>query len=232
MTVDSNLVDRIVAKVLAALQADGPASPASAPSVAAAAEAPAPSGSQRENGVVRLTESVVTASVLEERASGAKRVVVARTAVLTPSAWDFVRARGISLCRDDGGLAGSSSNRARWLVVQVGSLPEAQRAARDALTDFADGAELTSVDCVNRAAEQAAQAVAAARRVVVLAREAERVACLANRNSSVRAAVVWQAARIPTVRQSLDPNVWVVDPSGRTYFELKNLLKKLVAGGF
>ena len=63
--------------------------------------------------------------------------------------------------------------------------------------------------------------------IVVLTSEPEVAACLANRNEQVKAAVVGDTAAVARVKSELDGNVFVVDPAGRSFFELRNILRRV-----
>ena len=85
---------------------------------------------------------------------------------------------------------------------------------------------------VESADEAAKKAIGELRRessrvIVVLTSEPEVAACLANRNEQVKAAVVADAAAVARVKFGLDGNVFVVDPAGRSFFELRNILRRV-----
>jgi hypothetical protein len=63
--------------------------------------------------------------------------------------------------------------------------------------------------------------------VVMLAEQTHRAACIANRSDAVKAVAVRDAADVPVVRKQLRANVWCVDPSGKSWFELRNLLRAI-----
>jgi hypothetical protein len=46
----------------------------------------------------------------------------------------------------------------------------------------------------------------------------------------VKAVAIRDAAEVHAVKRQLRANVWCLDPSGRTYFELRNVLKAIAAG--
>jgi hypothetical protein len=66
---------------------------------------------------------------------------------------------------------------------------------------------------------------------IVFAKQTHRAACLANRHSAVKAVAVRDAAEVQAIRRQLRANVWCLDPSGKTYFELRNILKAIATGG-
>ena len=60
--------------------------------------------------------------------------------------------------------------------------------------------------------------------VVILARQHFRAACRANRHDKVRAVPVTSPADVQTAREQLRLNCIAIDPTNRSYFELKNTL--------
>ena len=62
--------------------------------------------------------------------------------------------------------------------------------------------------------------------IAVFADHAELIACRANRSERINAAVVSDVQLIPALKQYMQLNLMVVRPSGRSFFELRNLLKE------
>ena len=109
---NDRLVDQIVSAVLARLGGSPPARAAadgpSAPSAAVAGT----------NGPLVLDEAVVTAETLEQRLNGHARLTIGRRTVLTPSARDVLRAKGIEWSRGTGSNpAGSRTDAGTWLAI-------------------------------------------------------------------------------------------------------------------
>ena len=65
--------------------------------------------------------------------------------------------------------------------------------------------------------------------VVVLSEYAEIIACRANRNERVRAAVISDRKQLELTRQHLGVNLVCINPNGRTFIELRNLLRDCAA---
>ena len=83
--------------------------------------------------------------------------------------------------------------------------------------------------CPDDAAKLAISAIARGETntAVILAAQTHRAACLANRNEAVKAVAIRDAADVPVVRKQLRANVWCGDPSGRSWFELRNLMRAI-----
>ena len=60
--------------------------------------------------------------------------------------------------------------------------------------------------------------------VVILSKQHFRAACRANRNDKVRAVPVGSPAEVKAAREQLRLNVIAIDPTHRSYFELKNTI--------
>ena len=64
---------------------------------------------------------------------------------------------------------------------------------------------------------------------MIFSRDVEVVACFANRNEKVRAAAVMDVAGVKRVKSALSGNVFVVDPTERGFFELRNIVRQIQA---
>ena len=194
---------------------------ASGTGVAASAPAAAPDE-------VLISERVITAEVLLRDLRGARRVVIAPKALLTPTANDVIRMRRLEVVRQSAQAAASTTVRRRWVILVGQSLPAVTAAVGAWRT--AGGRLETAL--VGTAAEAAARAISAicrgeADEVLVIAAQPESVACLANRNEAVRGVVLVESAAVARLRESLRPNVWVVDAAPRGGFDLSSLLTHL-----
>ncbi len=194
---------------------------ASGTGVAASAPAAAPDE-------VLISERVITAEVLLRDLRGARRVVIAPKALLTPTANDVIRTRRLEVVRQSAQATASTTVRRRWVILVGQSLPAVTAAVGAWRT--AGGRLETAL--VGTAAEAAARAISAicrgeADEVLVIAAQPESVACLANRNEAVRGVVLVESAAVARLRESLRPNVWVVDAAPRGGFDLSSLLTHL-----
>lgn len=211
-------VDLIVQRVLEHLNAAA-ARPSSA-IVTTASTKPA-----ARSEAVRIEAQVVTQAVLAGSVNGHARVSIGAKAILTPSARDFVRARGIEVVRESSSRA--TKPALRWQVIVSKTTPQLASALH-ALKQSRGDTTLSG-----QPAEAAALAISAlcrgeAERVVVFSDQPELAACLANRNDRVRAAAVADEVSVERVRKSLPANLLAIDPSGKGVHELKSLLKAFV----
>lgn len=222
-SLDEQLVDSIVAGVLDRLrgtparppQASGGRQPPESPAVATPHSA-------------LLTDRVVTEAVLESKLNGAKTVRFSPKAVLTPTARDFLRINKIEWSVAERANASPSKETQSWAAVVVSATSAVERA----LADMLPTASRELLSCPDDAATFAISELSRAGfdSAIIFAKQTHRTACLANRHSAVKAVAVRDAAEVQTVRRQLRANVWCLDPSGKTYFELRNILKAIAAG--
>lgn len=195
--------------------------PASTP-VAAPAEKPA-------DAALWIDQSIITAEVLKERVKAAKRIRIAPRAILTPSARDFLRSSNIVCVREEA-AAKSSTSTGRWLVI-VSSAAAPVTGALDALRESG----VTWEQKISGTAEEASKlAVGALCRgeatgVMVISKAPEVVACLANRNDRIRAAVVGCVRTVEAARRKIGANLLAVHPGSKGSFELRSMFQAFAA---
>jgi hypothetical protein len=228
--VDQALIDRIVSNVLAQLQPEPPRPVVEAPKPATETpKAPVPSAA------VEITAAIITADLLAESVRGGLPLRIGRKSILTPSARDWLNTKKISWSR--GGLvaekpAAESATRgiARWQLI-VHTVTPNVRNLYEGLKRQAEGWKLELVGQAVEAATLAARAISTADQdgIVVLSEFAEIISCRANRNDRVRAAVVSDRKQLEMTRQHLGVNLVCINPNGRTFIELRNLLRDCMA---
>jgi hypothetical protein len=219
--IDDSLLDAIVAGVLDRLR--GASAPAKAPvdaTKARGADAP------RSPEALVLSDRVLTEAILEEKLKGAKAVRFAAKAVLTPTARDYLRRNGVEWAYATKGAAGRKAmgdGPAAALVVR--STPTLARVIAEVLP----GSRTELLSCPDDAAKLAVAEIARGgfARAVIFAGQTHRAACLANRHEAIKAVVVRDAAEVAAVRNQLRANVWCLDPTGRGYFELRNVVRAI-----
>ena len=220
MNLDSRTIDDIVTGVLQQLGAARTVVTAPTPAPANAAAAGA-------NGSVVLQDAVITEDVLQTRAGNAGRVQIAKTAVITPSGRDWLRRRSVTVERVS---ASAGKKQIGWRLVVVDGT-----SAVDKLNEEAErsGWETRRIGDIEEAVVWSVSALSdgSVGGVVVLTNQAARAACRANRNAKVRAAVADSASAVKTIQAELGANLLAVAPGDRSYFELRNLLKMIAAGG-
>lgn len=217
MTAESDLIEQIVANVLAELQPP-PASPVRAPSPPTIVSPVVKSSPL----VIDLDVPVVTANLLAERLRGSQAVRIGRRSVITPSARDWLASKKISWTRGTGNASTEPSATARWQLVLTTVTP-AITTLRPTLTGWKS--ELLGTP--KEAADHSLRVICTgeADGVLGLCGSAETVACLANRNPKIRAAVLNTALELPALVEHLGPNLLVINPRGKSFVELRNLVR-------
>jgi hypothetical protein len=217
MNVASEQVELIVQRVLAHLGTPGNRAPATSGSTSGPPDSAAPKG-------VQISEVVVTQAILAETINSAKQVRISPTAILTPSARDFIHNRGIEVIREPSSRRTTSS--IRWQIIATVATP-AVATAVEGLKARGNDADFRVLGLPAEAASQAVSALCRgeASKVVVFTSQPELVACVANRNDSLRAAAVGDMATAKRVQITLNPNLIAIDPSAKGVHELKALLK-------
>jgi hypothetical protein len=220
MSLPADAIDRIVANVLSQLGAPAIAAPA------------LPAQTPRAGGSLQIASAVVTAELLDD-APRQGTVQVLPKAIVTPAAWDLARERGLQIRRGAAtaahkatGDAGSAP--AGLLLAIVKHTPALKQ-----LCETLPGARRELLGCPDDAAKLAIGEICrgGVAQTVILAEQIHRAACLANRNESIKAVAVRDAADIKQVRGQLRANVWCISPGGRSYFELKTMLKEIQNAG-
>ena len=185
-----------------------------------------------EAATFAVTDRVVTAELLASRLNGQKwaKVAICPKAVITPSAFDYLRTHKIVWHRNTAEAAPNPNQpMTRWKALIVTATPSALQAVEH--TESQTFGKLWSQELLGGVDEAVLAAMSAINRgeisgIAVFADHAELIACRANRSERVNAAVVSDVQLIPALKQYMNLNLMVVRPSGRSFFELRNLLKE------
>ena len=206
---ETEFIDRIVAEVMNRLSGSASGEPSS------------DAGDSHGSGRLVLDQPVLTEESLSELVTDQTTIEIGPRTVLTPTARDWLRHRSVEVIRGKGTRNSTSTND--WLLV-VESETESTR-----LVAEQPGCASENVTSVAAAASRAMTAIAdgAHSGCVVLTAQPDVVACLANRDEMIRAAVVDDVAAVRRVKESLEANLLVIDPAERSFFELRNLLRAI-----
>ena len=233
MNSDTAIIDRIVAGVLTQLAADGRGVTTETRRQGEdVGNDLAPSGARGHRTFI--SANVVTAEIVNESISNGNPLVVGDRAIVTPAAWDIAREKGIEITRADSGLAAHLKCAAKPESTSVATLPlmivVRNTDSVDRLWDNMRTAwRRELLGCPDDAASLATSAVCRGESstVVILAEQIHRAACLANRKEKVKAVAISDASDVRTVKKQLRANVWCLDPSNRSWFELRNTLRAI-----
>ncbi|MFO0916999.1 MAG: hypothetical protein U0872_01630 [Planctomycetaceae bacterium] len=219
---DNHLIEQIVANVLAELQ------PAPAVRAAVAPSSPPLPAPKSETQVVELDLPVITADLLAERVRPAQSVRIGRRSILTPSARDWLGSRKVSWSRVNGSATSGTALSARWQLILTTVTP-----AVSSLRQSLIGWKTELLGTPREAADYGIRVICTgeADGVLTVCGAAETVACLANRNPKLRAAVLSSTAELSTLVKQLGPNLLAINPQGKSFVELRNLFRSVAGLG-
>jgi hypothetical protein len=234
VVLDEKLVEKIVGEVMTRIR------PTSKPVRADSGHQPStinhqPARSSTLNtqlSTLPITDRVVTAELLGQRLTGKtfSAVAICPKAIITPSAFDFLRTKKIFWHRNTAEAAPKADKpMTRWKALVFTATPSVLQAVEH--TERQTFGKQWSHELLGSAEEAISAATSAINRgevsgIAVFADHAELIACRANRSERVNAAVVSDVQLIPALKQYMQLNLMVVRPSGRSFFELRNLLKE------
>lgn len=239
---DSAAIDRIVQNVLKQISPSSIAAPVKAnatPSAATGAKAAAPKPTPvpvpaSASMSVAIHDRVITGDLLAEKVKGQKvPLVIGAKSLLTPTAHDYIRIHRLEVTRaaagatSGGGEKSGTSATARWKLAIVRTSPALEKLfgelggawSRDLLGCPDDAASLAITELSRGAVDG----------VVIAATQSYRAACRANRHEKVRAAYITEPAGVRAARDQMRLNAIVIDPTAKTYFELRNIIAAFTA---
>ncbi|ODA32615.1 hypothetical protein [Planctopirus hydrillae] len=230
-------------ETVASLNHSFPATSVSKPLVTAPVVANPPGSS------VTLTEAVITAELLSRLAPGAARIVASAKSIVTPAAKDWLRDHHVILERGlppanslaipkvassspAGKTANPSSMAAKWVLGVV----SATASVKTFLNSTQTAATVSQVKILGAGTEtqefvSGAIHKAEAHGAILIERSAAKRACDLNRSPAIRAAVVSSLAEVLLTSSDFSPNVYVIDPTLKTFIELRNLVQAIVRTG-
>lgn len=201
---NQQLIDQIAQQVLDVLQSR-----------------PAPSA-------VVLKEKVITERLLEEKLNGTKKVQFSTSAVVTPSAKDFLNRNKIEVLtgNQEVSLEKTAKTNSDWNLI-VGEDSATVQSVSKSLNNQIN-METTKAGCSEGAISAANQSIQNGKTTIVLANQAALVACKLNRNSSSNAAVIENEEQFKRIQNQMKINVVCIETFGKTSFWLKNLIHTII----
>lgn len=231
MNFDAVTIERMVREVLSEVQRPAPVPPSEPPRHRTLLTVPtAPVRSVDTPAVVVLRERVITADVLKAQVPPGSTVIIGPKAIITPSAQDCLRHNRIIVERGETTTTDGNVSGVRWKIL-LSSVTDQTARAVDVICG--QRSQLTK-EISGSAVEAAALAISAIARaevagVLVLTGHPHVVACRANRNTAIRAAVVTDLAGWHQTQTHLKPNVVCINPRERGFMELQNLINKILS---
>jgi len=224
-------VDAIVRQVLEQLGAPPAAGAKAAPSGTAAQSQKIArgNGQARPGGELLLSGRVVSVGDLEGRLGNAKAVVVERGAVVTPAAKDLLKTKNVALAFRSS--AGGSQKRHALVVGQADTDYEPAELMR-ALAHEAASIERLAKTGLSGVVREMCEQVSKGGQLGLLFTGKPTVAlCLANRHRGVRAATASDARQVGQAVTEVGVNLLIVEPEGRSSFELMKMVGEFLRGG-
>jgi hypothetical protein len=206
-TLDAAAIQALVAEVVRRIQAGQAAAPRSAapPVPAAATATPAAAAG------AAITERVITLAMIERVPAGVQAVSAVATAVITPSAADRARERGITIVR--GGPATPAVASRPFVIAQAACRSDAS-ARTSAIARAIPGAQqLPTSGLADVVAALAGHASRDAALGVLLTSRPAVALVLANRSASLRAVTGRDAAAIASAAADAAANLLIIDPA-------------------
>jgi hypothetical protein len=208
--IDPKVIDSIVAEVLGQIRRR-----------IGSARSPETNGS-----AVELADRVVTADLLKQKVPDGGAIRISSKTILTPSARDEIKARRIKLNQDQStSIANPSKMKG---VIVAAHLPVVVQNVLNDVKKHASAAwrvemESGSAKVVERIRSTICRGESP--QVVAFVKTPHEVACLVNRTSECRAAVVRSAADVQRIRSEMAANVICVDLAEPTFIGLRRILK-------
>jgi hypothetical protein len=159
---------------------------------------------------ISLPAAVISLGVLEKLPPGIVRVGVSATAVITPSAREFARDRGLLIERIAAGTIGAAGRAV--LIAHVDG-PTAAPAAAAIARAVPGGTRLAASGLADVVATIALQASRDAARGILLTSRPHVAVVVANRTASLRAVTGKAAAEISAAAAAIAANLLVLDPT-------------------
>jgi hypothetical protein len=206
-------VDQIVRDVLARIEANENRS--SQP--ATAKPQPAPTAE------LRWPSRVVTAAELADKLHGINHLIVAAGAVITPSAADLLRERGVALTYEN--TKDKNKGHTASIVMAIAETTFNASAFAGGLQSRGIRIERLAQAGLTAAVDEASELVARdGRRAVLVTGRAAAAACRANRQAAVRAVAGSRSEDLSRAAEETEANMLIVEPGAMSLHGLVNLV--------
>ena len=183
-----------------------------------------------DNGrALRWTGRVLAFDDVRRRLNGHGELILSPGAVVTPLAADQLREQGVRVTRE---AAAPPAVQAAWGVAQERSHPLVESAVRSLERE---GVALRPLAACEGESCRWAQALGACVRGgecsggVVFCGDPGLVCCVANKTAGVRAVAVTTVGQAARAALTLGANLVAVEMPGRTFFEVRQILRTLCA---
>jgi hypothetical protein len=172
---------------------------------------------------------VLSAEDVKRSVNGHREVIVGPQAVVTPLAADQLRMNGVRISRQQ--AEEKPAAKVTWGYVLDKANPLATSAVRSLERDGLTLKELQGKNegPVCRWAKAVAECVAQGGCIgcVVFCEDSGLVCCVANKLAGLRAAAIASTPQAARAVMTFGPNLVAIEMSGRTFFELRQILKTI-----
>jgi pyruvate/2-oxoglutarate dehydrogenase complex dihydrolipoamide acyltransferase (E2) component len=211
-TIDPEAVRAIVAEVLRRIgpmvKSDMPATPPTYSQASAPAATPAPAV-----GGVSLPGRVISLALLEKLPAGTGRVTVEATAVITPSAREYARDKGLVIERLAAAGSGAAAMSVPFFVAHAECGGDAAARAAAIARAAPAAAQLPATGLADVVTALALHASRDGARGILLTGKPAVACVLANRSASLRAVTAREPATLAAAAVECAANLLVVDPA-------------------
>lgn len=192
-------------------------------------------GQQNDGQVLCWPKRLLSADDLRRYLTGQRELRLLPRTVVTPLAADELKARGVRISWEDvSRLEERPTATGQWGYAQERTDPLVESAIKALERDGIPLAALR-VDAPTplAAARQLAEIVARADHpgALLFCGDAGLACCVANKLSGVRAAAVSSPAQATKARAGLGANLLAIEPTGRTFFELRQIVRTVCGNG-
>lgn len=183
--------------------------------------------------VLRWPDRMVTAAALRTRFTGQRELLLPERAIITPLAAEQLRANGVQVRHEP--TSKQAADRPNWGYAQDRAYPLVQSAVQ-ALER--EGVALKKLD--QTAGESACRWSQALARCIAegdcaggiaFCEDPGLVCCVANKLRGLRSVAVSNLAQAARARMAIGANLVVVEMPGRTFFEVRQILRMLCVPG-
>jgi hypothetical protein len=185
--------------------------------------------------VLRWPDRVVTAAGLERRLNGHHELVLPASAILTPAAVDHLRDRGVRISRQPPEAANAAPAATAWGYSQDRPYPLVSSAVQSLGREGMSWKDLTLAGSESpcRWARAVAECVARGECLggVVFCQDPGLVCCVANKVAGLRAVTTNTIGAAARTTLTLGANLLIVEMPGRTFFEVRQILRILCQPG-
>src|SRR5262245_6746643 len=189
------------------------------------------------DGVLRWARRVVSAEELRRSLNGHRELLVPARAVITPLAYEELRDRGVAVRREgEGAPEPQAPAQPTWGYAQDRPHPSVKTAVEALKREGLDWKELPACggpgpDCGWARALAECVARGECRGGVVFCADPGLVCCVANKVAGLRAVPVASVAQAGRAVLTLGPNLVAVEMPGRTFFEVRQILRAVCVPG-